>query len=116
MPAFHADPYPAAQARKEALGALAAMMLGHRDRIRAAMREDFGAHPDLFTDLIEVLGVASRAAYAIENLDTWMAEEERPADPAIYGKRPGRASGTSPREWSATSSRGTFRSTCPPGR
>lgn len=83
--AFHADPYPAAQARKEALGALAAMMLGHRDRIRAAMREDFGAHPDLFTDLIEVLGVASRAAYAIENLDTWMAEEERPADPAIYG-------------------------------
>jgi coniferyl-aldehyde dehydrogenase len=83
--AFLADPYPGAAARKERLGALAAMMLGHRDQIRAAMREDFGAHPDLFTDLVEVLGVAGRAAYAAENLDAWMAEEERPADPALYG-------------------------------
>ena len=49
------------------------------------MSEDFGAHPELFTDLVEVLGVAGRAAYAIEQLDAWMAEDERPTDPALYG-------------------------------
>jgi coniferyl-aldehyde dehydrogenase len=49
------------------------------------MSADFGVHPELFTDLVEVLGVAGRAAYAIEQLETWMAEEERFADPAFYG-------------------------------
>ena len=83
--AFLAAPYPDAAERQGHLGALAAMVLTHRDDIRAAMREDFGAHPDLFTDLVEVLGVAGRAAFAIEHLDGWMAEEERPADPAVYG-------------------------------
>lgn len=83
--AFLADPYPAAAERRNHLEALAATVLGHRDDIRAAMREDFGAHPDLFTDLVEVLGVAGRAAYTIERLDSWMADDERPADPALYG-------------------------------
>ena len=83
--AFLADPYPTAMERKAHLGALAGMMLGHRDEIRAAMSEDFGVHPELFTDLVEVLGVAARAAYAIEQLDSWLAEDERPADPAFYG-------------------------------
>src|SRR5215470_17207363 len=83
--AFLADPYPAPDQRKEMLGALAGMVLGHRDQIRAAMSEDFGAHPDLFTDLVEVLGVAGRAAYAIEQLDSWLAEDVRYTDPALYG-------------------------------
>jgi coniferyl-aldehyde dehydrogenase len=83
--AFRADPYPDAATRAGHLGALAGMVMAHRDDIRTAMRADFGAHPDLFTDLVEVLGVAGRAAYAIEQLDSWMAEDERPADPAFYG-------------------------------
>ncbi|HEV8218908.1 MAG TPA: aldehyde dehydrogenase family protein, partial [Streptosporangiaceae bacterium] len=83
--AFLADPYPAPDERREMLGALAGMVLGHRDQIRAAMSEDFGAHPDLFTDLVEVLGVAGRAAYAIEQLDSWLAEDVRYTDPALYG-------------------------------
>jgi coniferyl-aldehyde dehydrogenase len=83
--AFLADPYPAAMERKAHLGALAGMMLGHRDEIRAAMSEDFGVHPELFTDLVEILGVAARAGYAIEQLDSWLAEDKRPADPAFYG-------------------------------
>src|ERR1700755_3061597 len=72
--AFRADPCPDAAVRKGHLMSLAAMLLGHRDEIRAAMSADFGTHPELFTDLVEVLGVAGRAAYAIEQLDTWMAE------------------------------------------
>ena len=83
--AFLADPYPDAATRKGHLGALAGMMMGHRAEIRAAMSADFGVHPELFTDLVEVLGVAGRAAYAIEQLDSWLAEEERFADPAFYG-------------------------------
>ena len=60
--AFLADPYPDAVTRKERLAALAGMVLTNRDQIRAAMSADFGGvHPDLFTDLVEVLGVAGRA-------------------------------------------------------
>ena len=32
-----------------------------------------------------MLGVAGRAASAVEQLDTWMAEDERHAEPAFYG-------------------------------
>ena len=83
--AFQADSYPAADTRKAHLGALAEMLMGHRDEIRAAMSADFGVHPEVFTDLVEVLGVVARALYAIEQIDTWMAEEERFADPTFYG-------------------------------
>jgi coniferyl-aldehyde dehydrogenase len=83
--AFRADPFVSADARRVNLVALASMVVGHRDAIRAAMVADFGAHPDLFTDLVEVLGVAGRAAYAAEQLDAWMAEDERFVDPAFYG-------------------------------
>ncbi len=83
--ASRADPYPALEERKGHLMALAGMLLQHRDEIRAAMSADFGVHPELFTDLVEVLGVAGRAAYAVEQLDVWAADEERFADPAFYG-------------------------------
>jgi len=83
--AFLADPYPVAADRVRHLAALAETVMGHRHAIRKAMSEDFGAHPDVFTDLVEVLGVASRASFATEQLETWMAEDERPADPTFYG-------------------------------
>jgi coniferyl-aldehyde dehydrogenase len=83
--AFLADPYPDAATRRGHLLALAGMVTGRREQIRAAMSADFGAHPDLFTDLVEILGVAGRAAFAAEQLDAWMAEDARPTDPALYG-------------------------------
>ncbi|MEJ7584567.1 MAG: aldehyde dehydrogenase family protein [Acidimicrobiales bacterium] len=83
--AFLADPYPTASARQASLAALAGMVLAHREEIRTAMAEDFAVHPELFTDLVEVLGVAGRAGYAMEQLPGWMAEEERFADPALFG-------------------------------
>ena len=83
--AFLADPYPDATERTGHLMAVAGMLMGHRAEIRAAMSADFAVHPELFTDLVEGLGVAARAASAMEQLDTWMAEDERPADPAFYG-------------------------------
>jgi coniferyl-aldehyde dehydrogenase len=61
------------------------MVMTNRDRIREAMSDDFAVHPELFTDLIECLGIAGRAAYAIGKLDEWMADDERETDPALMG-------------------------------
>lgn len=83
--AFRRDPYPGAARRVEHLRALAGMLVAGRERIRSALREDFGSHPDAFTDLLEVLGPAGRAMAAIEALTGWMADEDRPADPALFG-------------------------------
>jgi coniferyl-aldehyde dehydrogenase len=83
--AFVADPLPTLDERRGHLEALAAMMMSNRDRIRQAMSEDFAVHPELFTDLIECLGVAGRAAYAIGHLERWMADDERETDPALFG-------------------------------
>ena len=83
--AFVADPFPPLEERQGLLGALAGMLLSHRTQIEEAMSSDFGVHPPLAADLIEVLGPAGRAAYAIEQLAGWMAAEPRPADPALYG-------------------------------
>ncbi len=83
--AFRQDPFPSLEERRELLGALAGVILSHRTEIEEAMSADFGVHPALATDLIEVLGVAGRAAYAAENLEAWMAPEPRYCDPALYG-------------------------------
>jgi coniferyl-aldehyde dehydrogenase len=83
--AFLADPFPTLDERQALLGALAVMVMTHRTEIEEAMSADFGVHPALATDLIEVLGVAGRAGYAAEHLEGWMAPEPRDADPAFYG-------------------------------
>ena len=83
--AFLVDPYPTLEERSQRIGALAMMMMGHRDRIRRAVSEDFGAHPELSSDLFECLGIASRAQYALAQLPQWMADEERYVDPALGG-------------------------------
>jgi len=83
--AFAADPYPSLEQRRELLGALAGMLVSNRSRIEEALSSDFGVHPELSTDLIEVLGPAGRAAYAAEHLEQWMAPEPRQTDPALFG-------------------------------
>ncbi len=83
--AFLADPFPAVEERQQLLGQVAMMLLGHRDQIAEAMSSDFGVHPSLASDLIEVLGPAGRAAYAAEQLPTWMAPEPRVSDPGLFG-------------------------------
>ena len=83
--AFLADPFPSLEERQGLLGALAGMLIGHRTQIQEALSSDFGVHPPVAADLIEVLGPAGRAAYAAEQLGGWMAAEPRPTDPALYG-------------------------------
>jgi coniferyl-aldehyde dehydrogenase len=83
--AFLADPFPSLQERQGLLGMLAGMLMSHRMQIQEAMSSDFGVHPPLAADLIEVLGPAGRAVYAVEQLASWMAAEPRHTDPALYG-------------------------------
>jgi acyl-CoA reductase-like NAD-dependent aldehyde dehydrogenase len=83
--AFLADPFPSLEERQQLLGALAAMLMGHRTQIQQALSSDFAVHPPLAADLIEVLGPVGRAVYAAEQLPRWMEPEPRAADPALYG-------------------------------
>ncbi|MFZ0042615.1 MAG: aldehyde dehydrogenase family protein, partial [Solirubrobacteraceae bacterium] len=83
--AFRADPFPSLPERLELLGALAGMLMSNRSEIEQAMSSDFGVHPRLAADLIEVLGPAGRAMYVAENLESWMAPEPRHSDPALFG-------------------------------
>jgi coniferyl-aldehyde dehydrogenase len=83
--AFLTDPFPALEQRQQLLGQLAMMLLSHRDQIAEAMSSDFGVHPSLASDLIEVLGPAGRAAFVAEQLAQWMAPEPRFSDPGLFG-------------------------------
>jgi coniferyl-aldehyde dehydrogenase len=83
--AFLSDPFPALEQRQQLLGQLAMMLLSHRDEIAEAMSSDFGVHPSLASDLIEVLGPAGRAAFVAEQLAQWMAPEPRFSDPTLFG-------------------------------
>ena len=83
--AYKAQPYTPLDARRENLGKLAGMVLSHRDEIKAAMEADFVVSPSQFNDLVEVLGIAGRVGHAMEQLDAWTADDERPGDPAMLG-------------------------------
>src|SRR5690349_1855169 len=70
--AFIADPFPSLEERHALLVSLAGMLLSNRSHIQEAMNSDFGSHPRLAADLIEVLGPAGRAGYAAEQLASWI--------------------------------------------
>ena len=100
--AFAADRRPSLEVRRERVGRIAPMMLANRERISAALAEDFGSHPVGAADLIETLAVVGRVQYVLENLEAWAAPQARPD-----GRRPVRrpltpTSRCSQRAWSAT--------------
>ena len=82
--AFAADRMPSIEVRRERLMSLIGMMVTNRERISAAVSQDFGAHPVPASDLIEVLGVVGRAQHVLEHLDEWMTTSERHVD-ALLG-------------------------------
>src|SRR3954471_15077291 len=94
--AFLDDPHPSLEERQGMLQALAGMVMGHRMQIQEAMSADFAVHPTQATDLIEVLGVAGRAAYAAERLEQWMAREPRDAAPPPRARGGGGGGGGGP--------------------
>ena len=83
--AFAADRCPSLDERRRRIEALMGMIASNRERISAALKVDFGAHPAPAADLIEVLGVLGRARYVLDHLEEWMRPMPREIDPAMFG-------------------------------
>jgi coniferyl-aldehyde dehydrogenase len=83
--AFLKDTYPSVAERRSRLEALTGMVVTHRDRIHEALKEDFAVHPDALADMVEVLTVMGRAAFAHQHLEEWAEPEPRETDPNLYG-------------------------------
>jgi coniferyl-aldehyde dehydrogenase len=78
------------------------LIVGHKDAIADALREDFGHRSVHATLLTDVSGSIGPLKHAKENLRGWMKREKRKVAPALlglFGARP--MSITSPRAWSA---------------
>ena len=87
--AFLKNQHLSIEERKANIGKIPGMVLANRDAIREAMVKDFGSHPTAATDMIEVLGVAGRAAYVLSQIDKWTATDYRDVDSQMYGKGTG---------------------------
>jgi coniferyl-aldehyde dehydrogenase len=83
--AFLRDTYPSLEDRRARLEALVGMVVGNRDRIHDALREDFAVHPDALSDMAEVLTVMGRAAFTHQHLEEWLAPDPRETDPDLHG-------------------------------
>jgi len=76
---------PSAEKRIEWLDRAINLLVGHKDAIADALREDFGhrsVQASLFTD---VSGSIGPLKHAKENLKGWMKREKRKVSPAILG-------------------------------
>ncbi|HEX4301685.1 MAG TPA: coniferyl aldehyde dehydrogenase [Rhizomicrobium sp.] len=84
--AAHLKDGPAsAEKRIEWLDRAIGLLVGHKDAIADALREDFGhrsVHASLLTD---VSGSIAPLKHAKANLKTWMKREKRKVSPAILG-------------------------------
>src|SRR5579872_5508752 len=61
------------------------LLVGHKDAIADALREDFGHRSVHATMLTDVSGSIAPLKYAKENLKRWMRPEKRKVTPAILG-------------------------------
>ncbi|HEX2591498.1 MAG TPA: coniferyl aldehyde dehydrogenase, partial [Rhizomicrobium sp.] len=79
------DGPPSAEKRIDWIDRAIGLLVGHKDAIADALREDFGhrsVHASLLTD---VSGSIAPLKYAKENLHKWMKREKRKVTPAILG-------------------------------
>lgn len=83
--AFLKNQCPSIEERKANIGKIPPMVLSNRDAIREALSKDFGSHATATTDMVEVLGVAGRAAYVLSKLEEWMKYDNRDMDAQLYG-------------------------------
>lgn len=83
--AYFRDPYPAFEARIEALEKLEALLVDHQKVIGEAVNSDFGNHPQALTRLVEIMPAVLRARHARKNLKKWMKVEKRPINRLLFG-------------------------------
>lgn len=83
--AFLAHPYPSAKERTANLETICNMLVSNRERIRQAMASDFAVHHPLATDLLETLKIVDSTIFIMTNVENWMRDEVREADPGMWG-------------------------------
>ena len=83
--AFLKNQYPPIPDRIANVSKIATMVMSNREAIREALHKDFGNHPNTTADLVEVLGVAGRAAYVASKIEEWTKFDDREIDPQMYG-------------------------------
>ena len=79
------DGPPSAEKRIEWLDRAIALLVGHKDAIADALREDFGHRSVHATLLTDVSGSIAPLKHAKENLKSWMKREKRKVSPALLG-------------------------------
>src|SRR5690348_9386918 len=72
-----------AETRIEWLDRAIGLLVGHKDAIAEALREDFGHRSVHATLLTDVSGSIAPLKHAKENLRKWMKREKRKVSPAI---------------------------------
>jgi len=83
--AYLANPESTLEERLDLIGRIPGMVASNHARIVEALNSDYGSHPALTTTLFDFFNVIERAQLAMENLATWMARDERPLAPELYG-------------------------------
>ncbi len=78
--AFTAELPVSAAIRKDRLQRALAIVLGSRDRLCAAMSEDFGHRSTELSLMTDIMASAKPIKHAIKRLDGWMKPEKRPLD------------------------------------
>ena len=79
------DGPPSIEKRIEWLDRSIALLVGHKEAIADALREDFGHRSVHATLLTDVSGSISPLKHAKENLKGWMKREKRKVSPALLG-------------------------------
>ncbi len=79
------DGPPSAEKRIERLDRAIGLLVGNKDAIADALREDFGHRSVHATLLTDVAGSIGPLKFAKENLRAWMRPEKRKVNPAILG-------------------------------
>ena len=79
------DGPPSAEKRIDWLDRAISLLVGHKDAIAEALREDFGHRSVHATLLTDVAGSIGPLKHAKENVRSWMRREKRKVTPALLG-------------------------------
>lgn len=78
-------PYSSLEQRLDQLQRIPGMMMANAKKIAEALNSDYGQHSPLTAYMFDGLNVAARAQFVMEALPAWMAREQRPLNPDVYG-------------------------------
>ena len=77
--AFRAEGLVTAEVRKARLQAAIDLLVEHNDALCAAMDEDFGGRPAVFSMMNDILGSLASLKHARDHLEAWMVADPRPS-------------------------------------